>query len=395
MRHGCLAWLMGLGILGILAAEVRAQAPAAPVAPAAQDPLKPPATGQGRPEERQPTSPPGSARPGEPVAAAPSTTSQEINELAGQGESRAPEMLGDPLGRPWLRCFTPTQLAGQKVQFCEAFPGRSFKISDNESPLPMDRVYFEYNHFENVYASYNRRLGGIFHDGSVDRETFGIEKSMCDGLLSLGIRQPLHQLSQNVSPPRNFDLPPVFFAGLPTSDYETGDLSLIVKFAPFADCNRQSGLSIGLAVTLPTGQSDDPAHSTSLAPFIGYLWRMGDWLLHGFISLDIPTKGDVTYLYNDVGVGYYLYQNPCRDGCLTAVIPTVEFHVGTPLNHRGGVEFVPPFDFTIGAADFVELTTGVNFELWQRMRLGLGVVTPLTGPRPFDWEGMVQLRWRF
>ena len=399
MRHGCLAWLASLGVLGIFAVGGLSQTP--PAGPA-QDPLKPPAAGQGRPDERRPTpqpgTPPGSARPGEPVATAPTIAPQEPNELAGRGESIPPEMLGNGLGGPILRFFIlgqQQQPPGKQFIVGEAIPGRSFKISDNESPLPMDRVYFQYNHFQDIYASYNRRLGGIFQDARIDRETFGIEKSLCDGLVSIGLRQPLSTLSQEVVPPRGFDGPPTLFGGLPTSDYETGDLSLILKVAPFADRCSGRALSFGLAVTLPTGQSEDPAHATSLQPFIGYLWTCGDWLFHGFVSLDIPTKSDALYLNNDVGIGYYLYRNPCCDGCLTAVIPTVEFHLTTPLNHRGGLHFVPPDDFSVGAPDVFDLTVGVNFELWQRMRLALGVVTPLTGPRPFDWEGVVELRWRF
>src|SRR5207247_3490414 len=100
---------------------------------------------------------------------------------------------------------------------------------------------------------------------------------------------------------------------------------------------------------------------------------------------------DVTLLYNDIGADYYLYRNRAGGKFLSAVIPTFEVHVNTPLNHRGAFNFSD----RAGTPDWVELTMGTTFELYQRSTLALGIVTPITGPKPFDVEVLVQLNWRF
>jgi hypothetical protein len=41
------------------------------------------------------------------------------------------------------------------------------------------------------------------------------------------------------------------------------------------------------------------------------------------------------------------------------------------------------------------LTFGATLELGTRATLGLGVSLPVTGPKPFDMEGLVQLNWLF
>ena len=49
------------------------------------------------------------------------------------------------------------------------------------------------------------------------------------------------------------------------------------------------------------------------------LWHFGDFYVQGFTALDIPTDSrDVTLWYNDVGLGYFLYQNPDPSRFLTA-----------------------------------------------------------------------------
>ena len=90
----------------------------------------------------------------------------------------------------------------------------------------------------------------------------------------------------------------------------------------------------------------------------------------------------MTILSNDVGLGYYLYRNPDADGFLTAIAPTFEVHVNTPLNHRD----VFDANDRAGTPDVVNLTYGVNFGFARSAVLTLGFVTPVTGPKPFDYE---------
>src|SRR5207245_7209043 len=109
--------------------------------------------------------------------------------------------------------------------------------------------------------------------------------------------------------------------------------------------DRETGdiLSAGLAVTTPTGPTAfagfdqiQSFHETTLQPFVGYRYNWSDFYVHGFTSIDVPTDSrDVTMLYNDIGIGYYLYRNRCEDAIVRGIVPTFEVHVHTPLNHRG------------------------------------------------------------
>lgn len=277
--------------------------------------------------------------------------------------------------------------------------GRSgFKIAENESPLPQDRVYFTYNYYNNVQGpsdGSDRALlrtqtitfrdqtvqADIFVPGvapprlDVHRETLGFEKSFLDGSFSLGMRVPIYQ--QNGAEP------------FTTSDL--GDMTFIAKYSPYFNRQSGSGVSYGLAVTVPTGPSvqtpTGEIDSTILQPFVGYQMAMDRMLVYGFLSLAVPTESqDVTLLFNDIGIGYRLFDG--NGGLISGIVPAVEAHVTTPMNHRetGAV---------IRGADLVILTGGVHFGLGRQSLLTLGAATSVTGPRTFDVEGIVQFNFRF
>ena len=65
-------------------------------------------------------------------------------------------------------------------------------------------------------------------------------------------------------------------------------------------------------------------------------------------------------------------------------------HVANPLNHRPGANAG-----AVTFADEVNLGLVGNFEFLNRARLSAGVVTPVTGPRSFNVEGIIQLRFRY
>ena len=60
----------------------------------------------------------------------------------------------------------------------------------------------------------------------------------------------------------------------------------------------------------------------------------------------------------------------------------MEVHVNTPLNHRGGFNSNDPS----ATVDIVNLTFGVTAVTRQRTMISLGLVEPVTGPRPFSAE---------
>jgi hypothetical protein len=96
-------------------------------------------------------------------------------------------------------------------------------------------------------------------------------------------------------------------------------------------------------------------------------------------------------IYNDVGIGYFLFRDPDPARFLTGVAPTFEAHVNTPLTHRDPLNPADP----AGTPDVVNLTYGVNFEFHRRGVLTFGFVNPVTGPRPFAYEALLLFNFRF
>jgi hypothetical protein len=246
----------------------------------------------------------------------------------------------------------------------------AFKIQENESPRPMDRVYFNYNYYSGV------DLGTKKVD--IQRETFGVEKTFFDGNASIGIRVPLFQ---------NLD-----------SKDDIGDITLIGKYAFYNDRTTGNVISGGLAITPPTGNfsmgfdftKTQNIHSTMVQPFLGGQWAIGSGVfVQGFSSLAIPTDDrDVTYWFNSVGVGYYLYRGGAFNQAITGVVPTLELHVNSPLDHQD--DGAPVKLDTI-----VNLTGGVHIDIYHNAILGLAIGTPLTGPKPYSTEEIASFNWRF
>lgn len=108
--------------------------------------------------------------------------------------------------------------------------------------------------------------------------------------------------------------------------------------------------------------------------------------MQGFTSVSAPTDSDdATILFNDLGFGYR-----CRPsgGPFKAIVPTIEAHVNTPLNHRDSGDF-PRF------RDSLNVTAGFHFYFNEHVSLSLGAGTPVTSPRLFDLEALARLDFHF
>lgn len=286
--------------------------------------------------------------------------------------------------------------ATRKVRVPVASRG-GIKIGENETVMPNDRAYFTYNYYNNVRSpSDGSNLPQFFTQdvvingqaftadifvpgvspprGDIHRETFGLEKTFLDGQFSLGVRVPIYQQTGDTA----------------FEDADLGDMTFIVKWAPYQDFDTGSGISVGLAVTAPTGPDiqtpSGELHTTILQPFLGYQINRDRLLVYGFTSIAVPTDDrDVTIWFNDIGLGYRLLE---PGGFIRSVIPAIEAHVTTPLDHRGAND-------EIRGIDLVVLTGGVHFGVGRASMLTLGVATPITGPRPYDVEALVQFNLRF
>ncbi len=362
--------------------------PAVTPAPRPSQPEAAPAPEPGRPQAPTTTPAP------EAAPQAPSLPEESFGATGGSQFALAiPTMQGHQLGIPALSFgrrgpqFPPVPGEGP-VGGVVVPTIRSFKIAEDESPRPQDRVYFGFNYYNNVNDAVNTRLGADVRNIHVYRETFGLEKTFLDRDASVGLRLPLNTLSAD-SP----------ISGLGGTSTDLGNLTIILKYAFWRNLGTGSLMSAGLAVTPTTGPDAFAGsgaitsfNNTTLQPYVGYICNFEQWYVHGFTALDIPmNSNDVTLMYNDIGVGYFLYRNRTSGGILTAVVPTFEVHVNTPLNHRGAFDF----EDLAGTPDWVELTMGTTFELYQRSTLAVGIVTPVTGPKPFDFEVLAQLNLRF
>jgi hypothetical protein len=403
--------LLVLGLLCVLSQE-RALGDEAPTANSAVDdrvksaqatgpiPVSPPlspgsapranATTPGPPLSSTPrsTSPPiGSVRPpgaisGLASASRPATRTSEaveapsagLTSLRSFGGGGVPLMLGD-----LAPAFGPSvlQAPGSRPGAVQVPWARGYKMADNQSPRPQDRVFVAFNFFDDL----GQPAASGLHQVKIYREFFGAEKTFFDGNASIGLRIPLNTISAQS-----------FTPGLGGTSTSLGDLTVFLKGIFWQNRSTGSLLSGGLAITTPNGPSGFAGASfaksvpaTSLQPFFGYIFNFGDWFVQGFTGSNIPTDPRVAAMYyNDVGLGYFLYRAADPDAWLSAVVPTFEVHVNTPLSHRSRQPFV-------GAPDVVDLTFGSSFGLGRWGVLSAGVVNPVTGPRPYELEAVVLL----
>lgn len=250
------------------------------------------------------------------------------------------------------------------------------KISDNQSPVPQDRFFYSFNYFDNLNASVDGKIGSPIQNLQVYHQLFGLEKTFLDGNASIGFRVPLNTISFRSS-----------VQGLGGSSTAPGDLSIFLKYVLY----NQGGnlVSTGLQVTAPTGPGAFGGskyysyfRDTQIQPFVGYLFTRDRFYLQGFSSISVPTTSqDVTMLFNDISIGYYVYRAADPNRFVTAIVPTAEAHLNTPLNHRG-------FSATDLAStpDVLDMTFGTNLEIRKRAILSAAYVTPVTGPKPFNAE---------
>ncbi len=273
-------------------------------------------------------------------------------------------------GQP-VTITTTSQVVNFSTMCVPILGAGSFKISDNESPRPTDRVFLTYNYFDRVTVG----------DGNVglNREVLGFEKTFLDGDASFELRLPFLQATGGSS-----------FTGF--TDTQVADLTLISKFALINNRDNGNVLSTGLALTVPTADhsvvlADGSAlHSLLFQPYGGWILNAGDFYAHAFHSIVVPTDSrDITEFNNDIAVGYWLFRGP---GLLRGIVPTIEGHVYTPLSHRNDTDLVH-------ASNIVTLTGGVNFVFPGNSTLGIAVATPVTGPRPDNVEALVSFNLRF
>ena len=272
----------------------------------------------------------------------------------------------------------------------QSITSRGFKIAENQSPIPQDRVFFGFNYWNDVNQQLYKHFESPIKNVEVYRYVWGMEKTFNNGLGSIGFRLPLYNIS---AAPRVSTIP----SGGTSS--ALGDLNLFIKHIFYSNPETGAVTSGGLAISPQTATSQfagakylQPYNTTTIQPFVGYFRKFDKVYIQGFSSFEFPIAfNQPTLMYNDFGVGYYVYRDPTGEGFITAVAPTIEVHINTPLNHRGAYDRFDRF----GTADTVNITYGVNTRFGQRSVLTMAAVSPVTGPRPFSIEGTILLNFFF
>jgi hypothetical protein len=405
-----------------------------------------------RPEERPPT-----AVPTEPTAE-PTLPAGRLAALGGETVAMAaPNMVGNSLGPTGFLTFlifdNNEELSEVAVLPLPGIGGaKIFKVADNSSPIPRDRVFFNYHHYHNAY-NVTSEFGPLVRARNVNDDTFlfGLERTFLDGCLSAEVRVPFSQAlssSQRGNTSvieteqdfvRTVDL-------LDDRDTEFGDVAVAFKALLYRDWH--SALAAGLGITFPTAddvqvQFADQAFgfveetrvdvnngTTFVSPYIGFLATPNCRIfIQGFAQVDFPIgenevsvrrsftidqsppvvffrgQGELESqmtLALDLQVGYWLYRCP-EAGCLNGVAALVELHYLTALEDADiltlGEEFGEAIlvGNTFNRFDFLNLTAGFTFEIGNRSLLTIAGVAPLRDEddRTFDAELQIQFNYFF
>jgi hypothetical protein len=310
--------------------------------------------------------------------------------------SVAPNMIGDHFGG--------TFLFGVNGRHTVSLAGgdRRFKIAENVSPVPQDRIFFNYNHFENSVRDVNNV------NRSLDRFTFGFEKTFWDGNASLEARLPF---ASGLNSSQTFGV-------ADTQATELGNLALAFKANLLSGCNWM--LSGGTGISIPTGDDFEVYRANALelrvkndavhlSPFIGYLNQLNrDAFFQGFIQADFDLSGndvftaargfegivqDQNLLFIDASLGRWIHRNchPCDS--LTGIAALAELHYTTTMNDADTVgEISNPFN----RMDILNASAALNFQ-FRETSLRVGAAAPLRNDeeRLFDAEIIFQLNRKY
>jgi len=301
--------------------------------------------------------------------------------------------------------FDPASLGtGPERDFLIMSPAASVvgrqKAANNNSPIPQNRAFLNYNYLANT----------SLHDGGVGvhRFTPGIEGVFPGGNFSGELRIPVAS---------TFDSDSILTGGSSRDQLEIGNVHVMLK--RLLCWQPDLVLSAGLGATFPTANylhffNDNNRElirvenrAVHLLPFVAGAWSDGGWFVQSFLQLDYDANGnpvkidngqglvdvgdfeDSTYLYFDIGAGYWLIKNR-QGGWITGVAPTMELHYNSALDTSEGVRSASGFTLggNRGQVELVNLLVGATLELDRRHSLALGYALPVGGgdDEQFDAE---------
>ena len=301
----------------------------------------------------------------------------------------------------------------------------AYKISENNSVLPQDRVGFNFNAMQDVYNGISDRLVS----DNIYEYRFFLEETFMDGRLSFELMVPFYSTS-SYSPD-----PLVSVNRGPAIENEFGDIAFGLK--ALVHETHSSACSIGLRVEVPTGAEvkADPAlngagYIASLdddvwnfTPYLGYFAMPTErTYLQAFTGYRLTSTSvdeienplsirEQSYFTADLALGCWLYRNSDAS-FLTSVIPSIELHYtgawDTESANRPGLGPANTISNLIyGHSDRLSLTAGCSAVTKSSWEAGLGVAVPLrtndanfsgfTVPsdRAYDWSLLARITYHF
>jgi hypothetical protein len=384
------------------------------------------------PQESSPPTSSVNAGTNNPLIRTPATSARSgsaissRNLLGGSSRSassrvaRAPNMFGDTL--PPLISFRTRGGQGSADFPREAYQaplggGGSYNIAENNSAVPVDRVYFVYNGFFNAISSSNGFGPASVQSIDLHRYVAGLEKTFLDGNMSIDVRMPLlsgFNLNNSISESELGNV---------------GNLTMFLKGLVYGD--EDVAFSTGLGIGLPTG-SDLRTRTVApfanefltvrnqgvrLIPFVAGTMNLSDkWFLQSFGQMNFAASGndvvnqngvvgvfnEQNLLQTDIGVGRWIWQDSQRP-VFTGLAGIFELHYTTTINDTdriglGNNSFlVGELSNSANRQDLLNLTSGVQAQLGPLSALRVGAVVPLrdTPDRVFDSEVQVSFNRRF
>jgi hypothetical protein len=371
---------------------------------------------------------PGVRAPAPTLSTAPRTTQTSRQS----GLASVPNMFGDC--GPTTANITILRANGATTDAQFMLPviggARTAKIAENGVALPTDRIFFNYNHFHNIFQMQSQTSAPpgplLARQEPIDRYTIGFEKTFFDGLTSIELRMPFNGAYDASLP------------GLSVSNGNIGNLGLLFKALLYED--DALGIGVGLGLDTPTGTDtiarlgtvnlqfqNDALH---ILPYIGFMYSPGDpimgwgdtWFMSGFMQFDATASGnnvqfvdpgnqlgtslgqfnEQNVMYFDLAVGYWIYRDPDAYR-LTGLAIVGEAHYITAVqdadlvagtaNGAGAV-----VTNTLNRFDVVNGVVALEALLFDTSSLRVGGVFPMgqaDDKRFFDAEVQVQFNRRF
>jgi len=282
---------------------------------------------------------------------------------------------------------------------------RRVKLSENFSPEVRDRLFFNYNFFNDAF-------GGI---GDVSRYVLDMERIVIDELMSIEVRLPM---AGTLSSRQQLGNPG-------ERSFELGNATAILK-AVLLRTDRFT-LSGGSGVTIPL--ADDARllqgnnellrienEAVHILPFLGLLTKFDRrTFFQSYIQLDVDANGnpvlanlaggplqglgrftDSTLAHVDASAHRIVYENKRRSSLLKGVIANAEIHYTGTLQSTDVVagQGIAVTDLK-NNFNILNTTVGAHFLVGKNVVVTPGMSIPLRSglDRQFDYEAILQLNY--